>query len=55
MKQEEIDKVCEIANEMLDALQKYANIGITRISNSCINDVKDLFRKQVTEKCGTSN
>lgn len=55
MKQEELDKVCEIADEMLNALQKYGNIGMTRFSNSCIKDVKDLFRKQVAEKCGISD
>lgn len=55
MKQEELDKVCEIADEMLNALQKYGNIGMTRFSNSYIKYVKDLFRKQVAEKCGISD
>lgn len=60
MKQEELDKVCNTADEMLKAMQsrinkRYAKGFYTQLSDECIKDVLELFRKNVIEKCGISN
>ena len=55
MKQEELDKVCGTAEEMLKAIQNCVNTRYTRLTDACIKDMAELFRKHITEKCGISD
>lgn len=55
MKQEELDKVCGTAEEMLKAIQNCVNTRYTRLTDNCIRDMLNLFRKNVSEKCGISD
>lgn len=54
MKQEELDKVCDTAEEMLKAIQNCVNTRYTRLTDACTKGMANLFRKHISEKCGIS-
>lgn len=51
MKQEELDNVCDTAEEMLKAIQNCVNTRYTKLTDACIKDMTELFRKHIIEKC----
>lgn len=55
MKQEELNKVCESAENMLKAIQKTIYSRNTILTDTCIKDMVELFRTQINKKCKISD